>query len=1784
MNLTSTYYEHITSLLLEKYRDELDNAQAGHCMKMTGLGIDQLPSLLQKIRERHPHIQAYQLSDKADGKDQISPTKLIELRNQEDAPLLILVPANSRTAAEDSYGNATFKDITPDGLEDILCSQLENGIPDSSRSVLKEILFFLDSSGIRTVDKTRLLLAWKELNYEVDQLGNLLFHLGLIPDGAIHKEFSKIRSRLNFNIQSVRELTAFNRSIFERVRGLPLEKDSVQEDVVKLLRKHSDIRDTTTLVTKIADEYPLLNFQNWSIPELSIKDIRLWVDSISSADRNSPMQWQDGIYVLKAKTNKSAKVKIRVRTQPNPKEIIELSHFRIILMAVDGGSGEQVQELRRPKNTGTPKPYRDLTVELDPNTVEEGSYFLKVLAEDESGNTLNADDPFKDADAQAYWEEVQDKGNNPSKIEINRKLTCDSEDFFFSVDEETDEPEEHRKKDKLQNVLQAYFRFRMELFRNNRELLTPEADEEACRWLEHNQAKLNRTFHFRYPGNHNYQINLSGKLVSLEQMLLKQPKQLGGIRAFLSNDSTQNRFSSLQFNDTILSEMAPISLIEARSSLYESIRKSAPDESGVLETAEYTTFRNAVKSYLSELTAWTNYLRDKFNTTDPENTTDKAELHKLFVELQHMDVIHVSLSLPNQQKINVKLLSPMHPLRLQWLSNLCQLFDEWEDKTIATESYRKQWYKQLDQLFLGGLTTEGNPLIVVDPETKTNFQYAGEITYGWGVYLSPQLEDQQTDTLTSTSRQIKVYLSELLNIDRSNRIDTDLNRELIVKHLKNYLTQHPYVSNLVINLFNAGDALTFSEALISMESEKVWENVNYEVRLFKGKDNFIEHGLGIKQLLNPEYSISEEAEAFSQPSANRLFPKLRFSINPIQEYLNEPKKFSAHLSFLISPFPSKTNLFRPKLNRRSFYMHALIAQPVVHVEQHEMQLEWNKYISPYGQSGIDLFTHLQQFTARALTAEETNSLPATNLRLNEADKVLLHTVHVYSDWVVTFDKNMGPEVYDLPGENGSIPFLLDYVPGEEVSGISSYLTTRPTSEIVNLLRPHFENFGIPVDQQEESGKLTMLLEDLRTVSSSIIMQLNSGKNKAFEVIGAALTKRVLDKKGILENAFIIPIDLHQNLFVDNDLDSRSRADNLVIKILPDERIIEITVAEIKCRKNLNDSEKIDLRAKIKDQVTNTIDSIRRHFDPAYQLTNDRLDRTLKNKELKSLLEFYVNRSYRYNLLDDNVYLHYMNFLQQLDSGFTMVFKELGLVYNFGTQVRHTKESYDGITIFWLGAKLIDEILDPESDLNTRRLELEDDDKELIAFFGKQPPLSPFLSQFKPTKTSEKPASLPEDRGEPPVKITSITDAQSEDADSTDTNSETDLESDSKSKPVEPLYDIVVGESGESSQYGVFGKTIHGKRVALDANKVNTISLFGVQGGGKSYTIGTVTEMMLKSFNHINRLPSPLAGVIFHYSETMDYAPEATSMIYPNDEEMELEMLKTNYGAAPDSLEDIILLTPSDKVDERRQQYPSIEVLPISFNSGELNVQDWMFLLGAVGNDATYIRQLKSIMRAQRNNLSLSGIRTSVENAENLTNNQRNLALQRLEFAQQYINDNSRLKEKLKPGRLIIVDLRDEFIEKDEALGLFVIMLNIFSGVKAVEGKKFNKFIVFDEAHKYMNNRDLTETLVTAIREMRHKGVSIMIASQDPPSLPNEIIELSSVVLLHKFNSPQWLRHVQKSITPLSALKPEDLSILAPGEAFLWATKSNDKSIVSRPVKIKTRPRVTKHGGATIEAI
>lgn len=57
--------------------------------------------------------------------------------------------------------------------------------------------------------------------------------------------------------------------------------------------------------------------------------------------------------------------------------------------------------------------------------------------------------------------------------------------------------------------------------------------------------------------------------------------------------------------------------------------------------------------------------------------------------------------------------------------------------------------------------------------------------------------------------------------------------------------------------------------------------------------------------------------------------------------------------------------------------------------------------------------------------------------------------------------------------------------------------------------PLFKEYGIDIENKKNYNKI---LEDVRSVSSSLIMQANTTSRKGFEVIGTTLTKRFLDKK------------------------------------------------------------------------------------------------------------------------------------------------------------------------------------------------------------------------------------------------------------------------------------------------------------------------------------------------------------------------------------------------------------------------------------------------------------------------------------------------------------------------------------------------------------------------------------------------------------------------------------------------------------------------------------------------
>lgn len=1788
-NIKTLYYERFIQHIVECYSPKLKAAKPGHCMKITGLAMKELRVLLPLLRPLNGNMAVFILSETEKGDEYIHATKLIELRNDPKKSVLILVPSNSRTSAEDSYGDATFQNLSVAELQDSFLYRLIHEMPDEKHFLWMQMTdLFKEIKPSRTsVINYLLYLEMKEFADEA--WGNGLYLFGMLPDRDLVKNTMTIRRRFMLNKEKVSLVMAdFSVTAADRVASLPLVRNTIQKNLMQFLTNTDNIEDALSLFETIHDFHPEFNYAGLPLVDKGIenKPVKVMVDIVPGKDPKKELvrDAETGELILGIPQDKKGKVSFAITTDPSPKDYPDIFSFEIALVNIDDFS--EVGIVKKAKVGTNKRASRKLSLNIAHGMFEEGGYMLRVRALDENGIVLDSLQEFKEESIQAAWLDAKEQNPNLQmeqyRLEQHVAYCNESENFTIS-DNDFVEDGTVDKRGKVNSLTQAIIHYRSTHLSKNEELDLPEDGVNRNSWIE---GTLNNTYQFDFGAAYAYQIQLPKKLIQLETTFLKQDSRFGHVEALLSGNPTDTKL--LDPTDTarqspLFVEASGLNIPEELSSLrqelFTNIRESADNDAGLVCTTDFTANIGLIKNYLSEYDLW---LRD---------LGEKVQDEERIVTLQNLDTVLLTVEMPDGTNVRIKLITPLHPLRLAWMVNLYELYQDWEEKTLAHPKYRKAWYRKLDKLFLGLLPMEVAPLILSENSLKEAYQYIGEITFGWGAYAQPTFGQE---SFASGYRQLKSYTAMLLNVARDKRIDGDVSKDLVVRHLLNYGLSHPYTDKLVLNLFNAGDAAVFAQALIEMEKIGLGLDLTYEIRLFSD-NNMLQSGDAFKDLLDPDAVSAPEAEVFSQASANRLFPKLRFSLNKVSDFIDNHDKYQAHLSFLVNPFAVNTELVRPDELSRSFYLNGTICRNVVNSSKEGKSFVWNRYFSnktlpnPVSESAnleVSLFARLQEVTGKLLSSTHEESVPATTLRLKENDMMLLSFVHDCSDWVVTFDKNMGPEFYDLPclGEN-DIPYLLDYVPGVEATGVSSYLTTKPTSEIGALMIPLFKEYGINLENYEN---FRQILEDVRSVSSSLIMQVNATSRKGFEVIGTTLCKRFLEKKGITKESFLIPIDLHKELFADLDNENKERADNLVVKIDPAKKEILFTVVEIKCRNAHYNAD--DLHTKIVKQIENTIFALRSHFEMAAD-GQDRLDRELKVLELKSFLEFYIRRAMRYGQLEPLFAHEYLVFLSKLAEGYSIRFKQLGVVFDF-TQMERQKKTYIGdAVIYTMGEPVIGEILNAEGTLNTQVLEAMD--KEFISYF--EPTCCPIntsddnegavISVHEPVESEQE---VVDNEDVMPM----ISDEQQDEQPSVsfDTSNVNGSANNIEYDIVDPNYqepkcDVIIGKNGDSPQYGILGKmTSNGRVIGMDLNECNTISLFGVQGAGKSYTIGSITEMVLRQFSKVNKLPAPMASVIFHYSDSMDYAPEFTSMVYSNDEVGQLAKLKAEYGAEPGNINDVILLAPESQVEARKAEYPDIDVHRIGFDSSELSVKDWMFLLGAMGNDSTYIKELKQIMKSCRHDMSLVNIRNGVANSDHMSSSQRSLAEQKLEFAEEYITDGNKLQQYLKPGRLIIVDLRDEFIEKDEALGLFVVMLNIFSSVMKVEGHAFNKFIVFDEAHKYMNNKELVGSITTAIREMRHKGVSIMIASQDPMSLPTEIIELSSIVVMHRFSSPAWVKHVQKAITPLQTLTATEMATLGSGEAYLWANKATDKAITQRPIKISIRPRVTKHGGDTIQAV
>ncbi|MDA3962409.1 MAG: hypothetical protein PF961_16600 [Planctomycetota bacterium] len=387
---------------------------------------------------------------------------------------------------------------------------------------------------------------------------------------------------------------------------------------------------------------------------------------------------------------------------------------------------------------------------------------------------------------------------------------------------------------------------------------------------------------------------------------------------------------------------------------------------------------------------------------------------------------------------------------------------------------------------------------------------------------------------------------------------------------------------------------------------------------------------------------------------------------------------------------------------------------------------------------------------------------------------------------------------------------------------------------------------------------------------------------------------------------------------------------------------------------------------------------------------------------------------------------------------------------------------------------------------------------------------------------------------------------------------------------------------EVPQSMVLGTTMDrdARVVGLDIGETSTMALLARQEGGKSYTAGVLIESFSNAIPGITKLAVPGFACVIHYSRSPDYRPEWTTLVEPNTDEAAVASLR-QLGGEPVGAKDVILVTPPQLVEERRREYPDLDVYPLTFGSSELTVSSYLNLMGDESSSSLEQQVLLQLMSEMRSDLSPARLLERIADHEWLTQEQKYLLNLKVSLAAGYIADDAHFASLVKSGRTMILDLRDEFLDRNTAFRLALCAFQCMERITTTEdGRRLPKLMVFDEAHQYANDPFLVSAMVEAVRLMRHKGMSLIFASQDPESLDPKILELCSIMLVLPLESPQSVKTIVRYKGQLGNVPADSFMELKSGEAYIWSRKASDPIFSHTPIRVKIRPRATLHGGNT----
>lgn len=345
------------------------------------------------------------------------------------------------------------------------------------------------------------------------------------------------------------------------------------------------------------------------------------------------------------------------------------------------------------------------------------------------------------------------------------------------------------------------------------------------------------------------------------------------------------------------------------------------------------------------------------------------------------------------------------------------------------------------------------------------------------------------------------------------------------------------------------------------------------------------------------------------------------------------------------------------------------------------------------------------------------------------------------------------------------------------------------------------------------------------------------------------------------------------------------------------------------------------------------------------------------------------------------------------------------------------------------------------------------------------------------------------------------------------------------------------------------------KISMDLKKTITkhIAVLAKSGAGKSYTVGVLLEEVLKK-----NIPIVI----------LDPHNEYSSIKYPNTDKKDMKRLE-KFGLTPHGfLDHVKEFSPDTNIN------PQCE--PISLDINKMKPQDLMDSLPqklSPGQQSLLFNVISNLS----NRINIDELIFNVSNEDSNSKWSLITMLEQFKKFKIFSANPTPIHDIVKYKRASLISLKgvEPYVQEIFVAGL---LKNLFEARKKEEIPPF--FLVLEEAHNFCPERSFGELrsskiIRTLAGEGRKFGIGLCVISQRPAKVDKNVVSQCTTQVLLKISNPNDLKSVIASSEGVDSDSENEIQKLNIGTCLLTG-------VIDIPLKVNIRPRISKHGGETVD--